>query len=415
MSTDLRAALRDAVATAPIDRSDPFDVRELLDLGSERVRRRNGRVATVATSVLAAAAVAVAFLLLPGPGRRESGPLPAHIVHLDLDGAAPLDLDVLATQRSLTTSADDPSYDRFAALTPDGLAVRDRYTYANRQHRIGLVGWVDGSTQWLPRPPGTLNRPLVAAATVDQLVLFDRDTRAVLVFDRRTRQWARAIISLPRGLEVHVPPRLRLGPDGRLYLGANEENQLPLHWWSYALPGGGAARPEPDLEDVAVTWSTNARVTASPRGRVVLTEGGVSHPLAVHRPASCPMPEYPFPPLLELAGDQPVVTYWCGEESVPQNVTVVLGQAGQPNIEVRGMVQAAHAGWVLLVSGPDEPAGTYLLDLATRTVRRLGPAPHDLLSEPHVDLAAGLVMWNSTGPRESRKATDVVWKVARLP
>ena len=56
MSTDLRAALREAVADAPYDESD---LRDVLVTGSRRVRRR---VAAVASAGLAAVSLAV-----PGP------------------------------------------------------------------------------------------------------------------------------------------------------------------------------------------------------------------------------------------------------------------------------------------------------------------------------------------------------------
>jgi hypothetical protein len=412
MSTDLRAALRDAVSTAPDDRSDPFDMRALLTLGSERVRRRNVRIATAATSVLAAAAVAVAFLLLPPPGRRESEPVPADVVHVDFKDAKQLDLEVLTSRRTFGGPGSQVSYDRYEGLTTDGLVLRTRYTHTEDSYRYGLVDPTTGRTEWLPRPPLGLSGAYVAALTAARLVFYDRHYRVLLDFDRAARTWTRLVISEPAGIEVHAAPLLQLGPDGRLYLGSSMENDYPMHWWSYPLDAGGAPRPEPDFDGLNVLWTPNGRVTANVRGRVVRIKAGVSRTMSEHRPTSCPVGKYPFVPWLRVAGDRPVVTYFCDEKHDPQNVTVVLGENGQPNVEAVGVVQAADGDHVLLGAA----GGTYLLDLRTNAVSRIGaPVQSGAIDDPRDALSSGLALWSNPGPTETAQQYDVVWKVARLP
>jgi len=413
VSTDLRAALRDAVADAP---PDPADLRGVIDTGSRRLRRRSAL--TVAAAAVAVAAVVVALVVVPGPDRAERERLPAEIVRLDLDAAEPLDLDVLASRRTVHDPEEDISFDRFEGLTSDGLVLRSRYTYEDDGYELGLVNPSTGRTDWLPAPPGDVGEPEVVALTADRLVLLDNRefrSRALLVLDRSTQTWSRSFVRLPPGIEAHVPPRLRLGPDGRLYVGSNRERSIPMHWWSFAVPAGGDPRPEPALDDVNVAWNQDVRVTADPHGRVVRTVAGGSRILSDHRPASCPAPEQAFRPQLELAGDRPVLTYWCAENNVPGSVTVLPAQSGRPAVEVPGLVLAADQDWALLIGGSSGQSGTYVLDLVHLTVHRIGPTVHDWLNEPQVDLEAGLVLWNTPGPTDDRDTYDVVWKVARLP
>ena len=415
MSTDLRAALRDAVAGAP---PDNVDLRAVVDTGARRVRRR--KVRTVSAAALAVAAAVVALVVVPGPDRDKREPLPAQIVQLDLDGAEQLDLDVLASRRTVTDPEEDLSFDRFEGLTPDGLVLRARYVYPDDDYRVGLLDPATGRTEWLPPPPGDVGEPEVAALTSDRLVLLDnRDfrSRALLVLDRPTRTWTMSFIRLPAGIEAHVPPQLRLGPDDRLYVGTNMERSSRMHWWSFPVPAGGDPRREPDLAGLAVAWNQDVRVTADARGRVVRTVAGASRTLSGGRPAGCPGPEEAFRPELELAGDRPVVTYWCGEGHAPANLTVLPARSGRPAAAVPGTVLAADQDRVLLSGTGDGEGGLYLLDLDRLTARRIAGPLSDTFPDnmAQVGLAPGLVLWNNQGPADDRDTQDVVWKVARLP
>jgi hypothetical protein len=51
------------------------------------------------------------------------------------------------------------------------------------------------------------------------------------------------------------------------------------------------------------------------------------------------------------------------------------------------------------------------LELEGLTISRIGSGIHD----EQVDLAGGLVVWNSPGPLDSKQSYDVVWRVARVP
>ena len=416
MSTDLRSALRDAVAAAP---EDTVDLEAVVATGSRRVRRRR-QVFAAAASALGVAAVVVALLVVPGPGRDESEPVPADLVRLDLDGAEQVDLEVLASQRTVNPADEDLSFDRFEGLTPEGLVLRARYVSPDDEYRVGLLDPATGRTDWLPPPPGDVGEPEVAALTTDRLVLLDNRefrSRALLVLDRATRTWTRSFIRLPGGIEVHVPPQLRLGPDDRLYVGTNLERSFPMHWWSFPVPAGGDPRREPDLANSAVAWNQDVRVTADPRGRVVRTVAGANRTLSDDRPASCPAPEQPFRPELELAGDRPVVSYWCGDGHVPENLTVLPAWSGRPAVEVPGIVLAADRDRVLLAGSSGRSGGLYLVDLDPLTVHRFsGPLTETFPDNmAQVGLSSGLALWNTPGPTDDRDTHDAVWKVARLP
>ena len=416
MSTDLRRALRDAVAGAP---EDTVDLDAVVATGSRRVRRRR-QVFAAAASALGVAAVVVALLVVPGPGRDESEPVPADLVRLDLDGAEQVDLEVLASQRTVNAPDEDLSFDRFEGLTPDGLVLRARYVSPDDDYRVGLLDPATGRTDWLPPPPGDVGEPEVAALTTDRLVLLDnRDflSRALLVLDRASRSWTRSFMRLPGGIEAHAPPQLRIGPDGRLYVGSNLENSAPMHWWSFPVPAGGDPRREPDLAGSVVAWDQDVRVTADARGRVVRSVAGATRTLSDGRPASCPAPDQAFRPELELAGDRPVVSYWCGDGHQPANVTVLPDRSGRPVVEVPGTVLAADRDRVLLAGSGGGSGGLYLVDLDRLTVQRFSGPLSDTYPDSitQIGLAPGLVLWNTQGPTNDRDTHDAVWKVARLP
>jgi hypothetical protein len=416
VSTDLRHALRDAVAGAP---EDTVDLDAVVATGSRRVRRRR-RVLAAAASALGVAAAVVALLVVPGPGRDESEPVPADVVRLELDSAQRLDLDVLASRRTVTNPDEDLSFDRFEGLTPDGLVLRAEYAFADDDYRVGLLDPATGRTDWLPPPPGDVGEPQVAGLTTDRVVLLDNRefrSRALLVLDRATRTWTRSFIRLPGGIEAHVPPQLRLGPDDRLYVGNNLEGSARMHWWSFPVPAGGDPRPEPRLAGSAVAWDQDVQVTADPRGRVVRTVAGATRILSDGRPASCPAPEQSFRPDLALAGDRPVVSYWCGDGHVPATLTVVPDRSGRPAVEVPGIVLAADQDRVLLSGSVGRSGGLYLLDLDRPAARRISGPLSDTYPDnmAQVGLAAGLVLWNTAGPTDDRDTHDVVWQVARLP
>jgi hypothetical protein len=408
MSTDLHAALREAVASAPFDESD---LRTVIDAGTRRVRRR--AAFRVGASALVVAAVLASVVVVSD--RSDPEPRPARVVHIDLSRAENQDLDVLASVRTTWRNPmNELDHDRFEGLTTDGLVLRSRYTYDGNVYELGLLDPETGRTHWLPRPPVAAETAVVEL-TADRLVLLAnlRPSRSdLLMFDRRSETWTSSSIRPPDGIEVHVPFQLALAPDGRLYLGNNLEHESgPLHWWSYAVPGGGEGRPEPALAGAAVAWGDDARATADTDGRVVLSSSSGERVVAEERPAGCEPPTAPdradIPVSLDLAGRRPVVTYWCGDEL--RAITLVYDVDRGEVLQVTGAaVRAADEDNVLL--GADRSGrGVYVLDLDRLTLARISSAT----PEAQVGLADGLVLWNQPGPLDDKDVSDVVWKVAR--
>jgi len=147
---------------------------------------------------------------------------------------------------------------------------------------------------------------------------------------------------------------------------------------------------------------------------VIVTDEGAEQLLAEERPEACEPTSEPaqtgIPVTMALAGDRPVVTYWCKDEQQP--VTLVYDVDGGDDIQVDGAhFLAADEGHVLLAAAGGNPRGTYLLDLDAVTLARIAPSLH----EAHVSLAGDLVLWNNLGPLDDKDVYDVLWKVARLP
>lgn len=411
MSTDLHAALREAVADAPTYESD---LRTVVEAGSRRVRRRAAfRVGSAALVVVAAALASVAL----GSDRSDPEPRPADVVRLDLGLAESQHLDALASVR---TTWRDPrnalDHDRFEGLTTDGLVLRSRYTYEGDVYELGLLNPETGSTDWLPPPPVAAES--VVELTADRLVLFTRMSPrrgALLMFDRRAETWETSTVRPPAGAEVHVPFRLALAPDGRLYLGSTFEGVAgPLSWWSYALPEGGEGRPQPDLAGAAVAWGEGVQVSADNEGRVVMWSSMGERVVAEELPAGCESPDDPdltdMPVTVALAGDRPVVTYSCGDAA--QALTHVYDVDGGDAVQVAGaVVRAADEDSVMLSAAQGEHGGIYLLDLDRLSLVRIGSATHDA----QVGVADGLVLWNQPGPLDDTDVYDVVWQVAPVP
>lgn len=410
MSTELHAVLREAVADAPFDESD---LRTVIDAGSRRLRRR-ATLRAGASALLVAAVVASAAVI---SGRSDTEPRPAHVVRLDLNRAQHQDLDVLASVRTtLRDPENELDHDRFEGLTTDGLVLRGRYTYEGNRYEVGLLDPQTGRTQWLPRPP--LAPQNVVELTADRLVLFTNVSERrsdLLMFDRRSETWTRSRIQPPEDIEVHTPPQLAIAPDGRFYLGHNLEDESgPMHWWSYALPGGGEGRPEPALDGESVAWEDGVQARANNDGRVVLNSSAGERVVAEERPAGCARPTDPgltdIPPTVRLAGTRPVVMYVCGDEL--RTMTAVYDVDRAEVIQVAGAgLNAADEDHVLLGADRSKQAGVYLLDLNRLTLARIGPGTH----ERQTDVVNGLVLWNRAGPLDDKDTYDAVWKVARLP
>ena len=414
MSTDLHAALHEAVSDAPYDESD---LRDVLATGSRRVRRRAALV--VGSSALAVGAVIASVVVVTNDPAQE--PRPARVVRVDLDQAQPLDLQPMR----------QGGQDRFLGLTADGLVLRSRHPSSADTYQLGLLDPGTGVTDWLPDatdPTGTLAQPggngmppwrLPVQLAADQLVLLDVEPAidtgkpsggTLLVFDRGSRTWQTSEVTVPAGVEAHMPPSVGIGLDGRLYLGHTNEGQSgPVHWWSYPVPQGGEGRPEPDLTGASIAFGEGIQARAGSDGRIVLSTPGEDRLLAEHRPQACEPPDDPdtalWPGWVRMAGSRPVVTYWCGEPSPRSDtVTVVYDTDGGKTIQVAGSaLLAADQDHVLLAPPLGTAHGMYLLNLDTLTMGKastsVGPSFLAHINSPRhnfpVGLASGLILWDN--------------------
>jgi hypothetical protein len=320
-------------------------------------------------------------------------------------------------------------HDQLEGITADGLVLRSRYTNATGREELGLLDPASGVTDWLPAPPGKSGEIAGVDLGADRLVVISRTgiyQYTTSVLDRGARTWQTGVVSLPAGTEGHVTPQALVSPDDRLYLGSTMEGESgPMHWWSAPVVGGGEMRPEPDLEGTTVAWHGADRVTADPDGHVVLSTPQGDRVLSERRPEGCDRPSTfsDAPVKALLAGDRPVVTYFCdsGEPDVAAALTVVYDPDGSRAIAIDGATAMASDQRRLLVvggSGVGHPlAGShvgdtwvYLVDLDRGSVSRLGRGVH----ERQVDVAAGMVLWNSPGHLDDTSVYDVRWTVARI-
>lgn len=418
MSTDLRAALREAVADAPSYDVDPDSV---MREGVRRRRRRTGAV--VGASALAAAA-AVVTVVLSGHERPAPDPAPAEIDRLDLDDSAAVDLAVIASTRTAwDNDLDSLEYDRLAGITTDGLVLRTRWTHDLGHAEIGLLDPATGATTWLPPLPGRPAEVTPVELAEDRLVLAEwmHQGQTLHLYDRGTQTWRRSVVHVSGSWERHVPPLVRMGPDNRVYVGSTMEGQAgPLHWWSAAVDEGGQARVEPGLRGVAAAWADDAVLRAWPDGRVVVSAPTGESELSDRRPDGCDAPAS-FPeaaPTVMWAGDRPVVTYLCESRSdVPGRTTVVHDREAERTVEVADAAAVAADDSRVVLAGATDDGGehpgrssTYVLDVDELTIVRIGDGLHDTQAA----LAAGLLLWNAPGPEDRPDAYDVKWKVARV-
>jgi len=188
-------------------------------------------------------------------------------------------------------------------------------------------------------------------------------------------------------------------------------DHLPaVMWWSVPLPTGGTLQRESRLDGRAVDWGAGLEVIGEPtRVQATDTDGDA---VTMDAPEGCVAPEElaGLPATVGLAGTWPVATYRCTE--APTVRTIVYDEQGRARVELPdAWFRTADERRVVLGAGEEVAGGTYLLDLDTLSVGRLGPSGF----EPQLGLVDDLVMWNQSGPIESRKVYDEVWTVGRLP
>ncbi len=411
--TELRQILRE---TADEPLVGGLDHAALLRAGRGRLRRR--RRVTVAGAAVAVAVTTLA-ILLPGAAR---GPaervLPAAPVRLSLDDARPVAPQVVARTRTVQ-SGDDLDYDQLDGVTEDRRVVRARYTYEGDVSEYGLIDPATGRTDWLPRPPWDIGGPMPLELGAERLLFLDNrhtERHHLLVFDRNKGTWTRPRLDLPEGRDRFFGLYAQLGEDERVYFPDLDPDPGPdldwnalvagRQWWSAPVTGG-AARREPELDGLSVTWSGTARATSDESGRIVMTENGSSRTIVDAVPQGCR-----GLPALTFAGDSLLARYDCRG----QMMLVVLNDSGAPQLSVRGTgfaVVGAGDRYALLASG----SRAYVLDLQRNLLLDLGrKMTHGWLElQPTPAVSGDIVLWNVPGPTDSDVVFDVVYRAGRIP
>ena len=404
MVTEIRRALHDAAEVAP---HDDLDLAVVVTAGARRVRRR--RVVAAGAAGLAVALVVGAATALSAGDDRAEKPDPAEI---RIDQARTVEPDVVATRRVLWKDpANQLDYDRFDAITDDGLVARARYTYDGDISEFGLLDVETGDTDWLPRPRWDLGEPAPVDLGADRLVYLDNRKYpgfSILIFDREARAWTRSPVRFSESdVGQFFGSDLALGDDGRLYL---MDPDLPVHWWSVPLTGG-TIRPEPSLDKRLLAWSGSTRATSDLDGHIRVTRDGRQVAEVGGPPKGCNPPDddLPVSPPLVFAGSRLVATFRCSDG----NQVVAYNEAGEPELTLapaaNAWVRGADARYVLVT----DDRKTYVLDLLRRKLLAIdngGAAVGDNVGV----VKAGLVLWAVDGPIEDRNTYDVVYRVARL-
>ena len=405
MVTDIRRALHDAAEVAP---HDHLDLAVVVTAGAHRIRRH--RIVAAGVAGLAVAVVVGAAALSTGDNRAAK-PDPAQI---RIDQAQTVDPDVVATRRVLWEDpADQLDYDRFDAITDDGLVARARYTYDGDVSEFGLLDVDTGNTDWLPQPGWDLGEPAAVDLGVDRLVYLDNRNYpgfSILIFDRKLRTWTRNPVHFSSSdVDQFFGSYYQLGDDGRLYL---MDPALPVHWWSVPLTGG-TVRAEPSLDKHWLAWSGSMRATADLDGHIALTRDGQQVAEVGGPPEGCDPPDDDLltTPTLVFAGTRLVATFRCSDG----NQVVAYNAAGEPELALAPAadlgVMGADARHVLVT----DTRRTYVLDLQRRRLLAIDNRGA-VLGDHNVALVRdGLVLWAVDGPQEDRDTYDVVYRVAQLP
>jgi hypothetical protein len=352
--------------------------------------------------------VGAATALSAGDDRAEK-PEP---VEIRIDQARTVEPDVVATRRVLWEDpANQLDYDRFDAITDDGLVARARYTYDGDISEFGLLDVETGETDWLPRPRWDLGEPAPVDLGADRLVYLDNRNYpgfSILIYDREARTWTRNPVRFSESdVGQFFGSDFALGDDGRLYL---MDPDLPVHWWSVPLTGG-TIRPEPSLDKRWLAWSGSTRATSDLDGHITVTRGGQQVAEVGGPPKGCNPPDddKPLSPPLLFAGSRLVATFRCSEG----NQVVAYNEAGEPELTLAPSanvwVTGADARHVLVTDNRK----TYVLDLFRKKLLAIDNRGAALGDNVGV-VKAGLVLWAVDGPMEDRNTYDVVYRVARL-
>ena len=408
MVNDLRALLRESVASPPPDRLDTI---ALVRVGRRRIRRRRAGVAGAGTVLAVAVAVGITALTGPqGTGRTQTDKRPAPqgpVIRLSdaRQAVKGRDYRVLASHTNKDLDRDNGQY--FDGVTNDGLILfRDGPRADQVRPRLALLDPSTGKKDWLPDLRSGQDQTWPVELGTDRLVLLAvkdgmNGPLLAFVFDRGDRRWS--TMQWP-GLPSVDQPRAALGPDGRLYVSvAATHGQPPAGGWPTGA--GGEADDANADGDTYHVWSVSLtdgadvrdeRLTvgdlAFTRTSMVWTDSTNGHAGMIHTRDLTSGKEHSFDPragkrcnLLSFGAteDRVVLGQYCGTYpgGVRDDRVQVLTSAGHQvvtlqdsGIEGELTGPAGASDLVRVTSYDKDRGGTYLYDLRTGRFLRLSNA-----------------------------------------
>ena len=409
MVNDLRAMMRDNVATPP---PDHLDADALLVAGRRRVRRRRAAVVGAATAVMVVGVLVVtAFTGLRGAeqvGTANEPPTPAApTLHLaDADQAVRgRDYRVLASNTNKNLDRDNGQY--YDGVTDDGLILfRDGPRADQLRARLALLDPATGQKDWLPDSATGQAETVPVELGTGRMVLLSVDGSAepklvAHVFNRGTRQWSS--VGWP-GLPSVDVPRAVMGPDDRLYVSvAATRSRPPEGGWPTGPDGeaedAGADGDTYRLWSVSLTDGTDVRDEALTVGDVAFTDTSMvwtdstnGDAGRVHTRDLATGQEHSFDPhagercnLLSFGATESrvVLGQYCGTyaDGVRDDRVQILTSDGRQVVTLQDsgmdgdLVGVAGAdGVVRIVSYGGRQGGNYAYDLGTGRFLRLSAA-----------------------------------------
>lgn len=429
MVNELRALLRDNIASAP---ADDADLSTVLTRGRRARRRR--RIGVVGgTAVAAVTATALVVPMLTGgsesPGFADRPPVP-DAPTIGLVDAAPAvegrDYDVLATYTNEDLNAGNGQY--LDGVTDDGLILfTDGPHGIHNTVRRALMDPATEEKDWLPQPPGDADLQLWpielgAEKLVFTGVTYDRGGSGALVamvFDRGAGTWQR--MEWPGLADVDGYRPGIVGPDGRLYLSvpATQGGPPPGGW---PMGEGGEADDSDADGDSYDLWSVSLSDPDDVRDehlrlgdlafsgqQMVWTDRTNGDAGLVHVRDLSTGEERSFDPnsgekcnllTFGVSANRIVMGQYCGDYGDERDDRVqILDTDGQQVVTIQdtgieGAVAASGDSRVVtLRSYDDETAGNYVYDLKANRLLRVSEGFSSWTPEGAVH--GGLFQWNT--------------------
>ena len=431
MVNELRALLRDNIASAP---PDDADLSTVLSRG-RRLRRRR-QLTLVGGTAVAAVTVTTLAVLAPfggtgadGTGLADEPPTPdAPTIRLaDAEPAVEgRDYDVLATHTNENLDRRNGQY--LDGVTDDGLILfTDGPRGVHHTVRRALMDPVTQEKNWLPQPPGNSNMELWPIDLGAERLVFtgvrygggDHSELVGMVFDRQAGTWQRLTWPGLGNVEDFAPGVV--GPDGRLYVrapatqggpppggwptdesGEADDSDAPgdtYHLWSVSLTDPNDVRDEQlSVGDVAFSGTL-----------MVWTDGTNGDAGMIHTRDLASGEEHSFDPktgercnLLNfgVSANRIVMSQYCGDYGdVRDDRVQILSTDGRQVVTlqddgVEGRVSSSGDSSVVTIqSALRDAPGTYVYDLAGNRLLRVSDEHSSWSSDGWMH--GGLFQWNT--------------------